>query len=105
MLAALVLLLALALVAGWELFCLANLVRADKVRFLPKWVWAVACLIQIPLGGVLYLLLGRVWSGDGGEQGAELDRVIVARPYTPSLYGADEDDPVERRPVVVLDRV
>jgi hypothetical protein len=74
MLAALVLLLALALVAGWELFCLADLVRADKVRFLPKWVWAVACLIQIPLGGVLYLLLGRVWSGDGGEQGAELDR-------------------------------
>ena len=61
MLAALVLLLALALVVGWEVFCLANLVRADKVRFLPKWAWAVACLIQIPIGGVLYLLLGRVW--------------------------------------------
>ena len=61
-LAALVLLFALALVVGWEFFCLADLARADKVRFLPKWAWAVACLIQIPLGGVLYLLLGRVWT-------------------------------------------
>ena len=33
MLAALVLLLALALVVGWEVFCLADLARADKVRF------------------------------------------------------------------------
>lgn len=61
MLAALVLLFALALVVGWEAFCLADLARADRVRFLPKWAWAVACLIQIPLGGVAYLLLGRVW--------------------------------------------
>ena len=60
-LAALVLLLALALVICWEVFCLADLARADQVRFLPKWAWAVACLIQIPLGGVLYLFLGRVW--------------------------------------------
>ena len=61
MLAALVLLFALALVVGWEAFCLTDLGRADQVRFLPKWAWAVACLIQIPLGGVVYLLLGRVW--------------------------------------------
>ena len=61
MLAALVLLFAFALVVGWEVFCLTDLARADKVRLLPKWGWAVACLIQIPLGGVLYLLLGRVW--------------------------------------------
>jgi Phospholipase_D-nuclease N-terminal len=60
-LAALVLLFALALVVCWEVFCLADLVRADQVRFLPKCAWAVACLIQIPIGGVLYLLLGRVW--------------------------------------------
>ena len=67
MLAALVLLSALALVVGWEVFCLANLVRADKVRILPKWAWAVACLIQIPLGGILYLLLGRVWGRDAAR--------------------------------------
>jgi Phospholipase_D-nuclease N-terminal len=49
------------LVAGWEFFCLKDLAQADRVRFLPKWVWAVVCLIQIPLGGILYLLIGRVW--------------------------------------------
>jgi hypothetical protein len=62
MLAALALIGAIALVAAWEVFCLADLARADRVRFLPRWAWAIACLIQIPLGGVLYLLIGRVWA-------------------------------------------
>jgi hypothetical protein len=61
MLAALVLLVGLALLAGWEILCLSQVVVAERVRFLPRWVWAVACLIAIPLGGVLYLLIGRVW--------------------------------------------
>jgi Phospholipase_D-nuclease N-terminal len=54
------------LVAGWEIFCLTDLARAERVRFLPRWAWAVACLIQIPLGGVLYLLIGRVWQRKTG---------------------------------------
>jgi hypothetical protein len=49
------------LIAGWEFFCLTDLARAERVRFLPRWAWAVACLIQIPLGGILYLVFGRVW--------------------------------------------
>jgi hypothetical protein len=65
MLADLVLILAVilgvGLVAGWEFFCLKDLAQAERVRFLPKWAWAVACLIQIPLGGILYLLIGRDW--------------------------------------------
>ena len=61
MLAALVLLLGLALLVGWEILCLRQVVLAERVRFLPRWLWAVACLIQIPLGGILFLLLGRVW--------------------------------------------
>ncbi len=70
MLAALVVIVAVALVAGWEVFCLADLARADRVRFLPRWAWAVACLIQIPLGGVLYLLIGRVWARNGTAERA-----------------------------------
>ncbi len=62
MLAALVLLLGLALLAGWETLCLRQVVLAERVRFLPRWVWAVACLIFIPLGGIFYLLIGRVWT-------------------------------------------
>ena len=61
MLAAVVLLGAFALVAGWEVLCLAEVIRADRVRLLPRWVWAVACLLLIPVGGILYLLVGRVW--------------------------------------------
>jgi hypothetical protein len=61
MLADLVLILGAILVAGWEIFCLLNLARAERVRFLPRWAWAVLCLIQIPLGGIIYLLAGRVW--------------------------------------------
>ncbi|HUN34908.1 MAG TPA: PLDc N-terminal domain-containing protein [Trebonia sp.] len=61
MLAALVLILAVIVLAGWEALCLTDLVRAERVRFLPRWAWALACLIQIPLGGLAYLLIGRVW--------------------------------------------
>jgi hypothetical protein len=65
MLAALVLLLGFALLVGWEVLCLGQVVLADRVRSLPWWVWAVACLIFIPLGGILFLLLGRVWGSFG----------------------------------------
>jgi len=62
MLAALVVLLGLALLIGWEILCLGQVVLAERVRFLPRWTWAIACLIFIPLGGILYLLVGRVWT-------------------------------------------
>lgn len=62
MIAAVVLLLGLALLVGWEVLCLSEVIRADRVRVLPRWVWAVACLIFIPLGGIAYLLVGRVWA-------------------------------------------
>jgi len=61
-LAALVVLAGLALLVGWEILCLRQVIMAERVRFLPRWTWAVACLISIPLGGVLYLLIGRVWT-------------------------------------------
>jgi hypothetical protein len=62
MLAALVLILGLALLLGWEILCLRQVFLADRVRLLPRSVWAVACLIFIPVGGVLYRLIGRVWT-------------------------------------------
>ncbi|HEY1323134.1 MAG TPA: PLD nuclease N-terminal domain-containing protein [Streptosporangiaceae bacterium] len=46
------------------------MVPAERVRFLPRWAWAVACLIVIPLGGVLYLLVGRVWTHGTGRSAA-----------------------------------
>ncbi len=50
-----------ALWAAWQGFCLYNLARADRarVRYLPKWGWAVICLASCPWGGLAYLIFGR----------------------------------------------
>jgi len=39
-------------------YCLVDIARSD-VRYLPKWAWVVICLISIPAGGIIYLLIGR----------------------------------------------
>jgi hypothetical protein len=44
---------------GFEVFCLVDVARAEEVRYLPRWAWAVVCLISIPLGGIAYLIVGR----------------------------------------------
>jgi uncharacterized membrane protein YhdT len=46
------------LLIGWLVFALHDLSRSD-VKHLPKWVWAVIILVSIPLGGVVYFLVGR----------------------------------------------
>ena len=46
--------------ASLAVFCLADLARADAVRYLPKWAWALICVAQIPSGGIAYLSVGRV---------------------------------------------
>jgi Phospholipase_D-nuclease N-terminal len=50
------------LAVGFVVFCLVDLIRAEKVRYLPKWAWAILCAgigLTIPFGGLLYLLVGR----------------------------------------------
>jgi hypothetical protein len=54
------LLLVAVLGIGFDAFCLVDLARAADVRYLRKWAWAVICLIQCPLGGILYLSIGRI---------------------------------------------
>lgn len=39
-------------------FCLYDLSRTE-VRYLPKWAWVIIVLVSIPLGGILYLAIGR----------------------------------------------
>jgi hypothetical protein len=39
-------------------FCLADIARAEQVRRLPRWAWAIISLNV--LGGIIYLLVGRV---------------------------------------------
>jgi hypothetical protein len=49
-----VLLLVLAFVG----YCLVDLAR-HEVRYLPKWAWVIICLVSIPFGALVYLLVGR----------------------------------------------
>ena len=58
MLSALVPLIVLAV--AFAVFCVLDVARAAEVRYLPKWAWAIMCLISVPLGGIIYLVLGRV---------------------------------------------
>jgi hypothetical protein len=53
------LLLFVPLAIGFDAYCIRDIVRAADVRYLRKWVWALICLAQIPLGGILYLTIGR----------------------------------------------
>jgi hypothetical protein len=52
--------LGLALAIGFDAFCLADIARAGQVRYLPKWAWVLICLIQTPLGGIMYLSIGHI---------------------------------------------
>lgn len=54
------LLLVVPLGLGFAGYCVADVVRAAEVRYLRKWAWALICLVQIPLGGILYLTIGRI---------------------------------------------
>ena len=39
-------------------YCWFDMYRND-VKHLPKWAWAIIALISIPIGGIVYLSIGR----------------------------------------------
>lgn len=49
--------LVLAAVA-WIAYCLWDLSRSD-IQHLPRWGWALVIVLSVPLGGIVYLLVGR----------------------------------------------
>lgn len=49
----------LLLAAALTVYALVDLVRAPAVRYVPKWVWALVCVVSMPLGPLAYLTLGR----------------------------------------------
>jgi hypothetical protein len=57
------LLLALAplavLALGFVIWVVVDIARAESVRYLPKWAWIVLSCVSIPVGGIVYLLVGR----------------------------------------------
>jgi hypothetical protein len=45
--------------AGFVAYCLVDLSRSE-VQILPRWGWVLVILVVNPLGGIAYLLVGRV---------------------------------------------
>ncbi len=39
-------------------YCLYDLFRSE-VRYLPRWAWALICVLSVPVGGLAYLTVGR----------------------------------------------
>ncbi len=56
----LVVAVAVVAVVRFEVFCLSDIVHAQRTRYLSRAGWAAVCLVTIPIGGILYLYLGRV---------------------------------------------
>jgi hypothetical protein len=44
---------------AFVIFCLVDVFRRPRVKYLPRWLWAIICCISVPLGGIIYLLFGR----------------------------------------------
>lgn len=49
----------LVLAVAFLVYCYVDLVRTGSTRYLPKWAWGIVCTVSIPLGGIVYLVLGR----------------------------------------------
>lgn len=43
---------------AWIAYCLYDLSRST-VRYLPKWAWALFVVLSVPIGGIVYLIVGR----------------------------------------------
>ncbi len=57
--AALALAPVLLLALGFVAWVLVDIARSPATKHLPRWAWAVLSILSIPLGGILYLFLGR----------------------------------------------
>ena len=48
----------LILALAFVIYCWVDIYRND-VKYLPKWAWAIIALLSIPIGGIVYLVVGR----------------------------------------------
>jgi uncharacterized membrane protein YczE len=46
------------LLVGFVVYCVVDIVR-HEVKYIPKWAWILISCASIPVGGIIYLLVGR----------------------------------------------
>ncbi|MFK4893756.1 PLDc N-terminal domain-containing protein [Lactococcus petauri] len=39
--------------------CFYSIFKSAHVKYLARWAWVLVCIISIPLGGILYFIVGR----------------------------------------------
>jgi hypothetical protein len=45
------------LLFAFLVYCWIDIAR-HPVKVLPKWAWAIICILSVPMGGIIYLLVG-----------------------------------------------
>lgn len=45
-------------------FCWYDIFKSSRTRHLSKWIWALICILSMPLGGILYFFMGRTSQED-----------------------------------------
>jgi hypothetical protein len=55
------------LAVAFYIYCIIDVLRtrSGETRSLPRWLWLILVIVLPLLGGILWLLLGRVWRGPG----------------------------------------
>jgi ABC-2 type transport system ATP-binding protein len=111
--------LILLVAVGFAAFCLYDLGRSTEARYLPKWAWALIICISVPLGGIVYLAIGRGpaerpeapaaradWPPPGGGRVGSSPRAVrAAPPRGPDGAGSIEVEHLTKRfgPVTAVD--
>ena len=49
----------LLLVLLYVISCSYSLIKVRRVKYLPRWFWAIICFVSIPIGGIVYFIIGR----------------------------------------------
>jgi len=44
---------------GFDIYCWLDIARSQSTRGVPKWLWALIVACSFPVGGIVYLLVGR----------------------------------------------
>lgn len=48
-------------------YCWYDIWRGDQPAYLPRWLWTIIVTFSVPLGAIVYLLIGRTRGHDYGR--------------------------------------